>query len=129
MPLVKFDMVKGRSKEEITKLLTVSHQVFSSALALPAGDRFQVVNQHEEYELVMEDVGLGYTRTANRLLITIISKERLRSQKEALYQELATQLQKECGLDPQDLMISLITNTDEDWSFGNGEAAFLNGRL
>ncbi len=26
-------------------------------------------------------------------------------------------------------MVSIVENTDADWSFGNGEAQFLTGRL
>ncbi|MGL5687640.1 MAG: tautomerase family protein, partial [Weissella cibaria] len=31
--------------------------------------------------------------------------------------------------DPQDVMINLVSNTDEDWSFGLGKAQFLTGDL
>jgi hypothetical protein len=26
-------------------------------------------------------------------------------------------------------MVNFVQNTDDDWSFGNGEAQFLNGKL
>lgn len=129
MPLVKFDMIKGRTPSEITRILDVSHQVFTEALDLPPRDRFQVVNQHEEYELVMEDVSLGFTRTSNRIIITVVSRERLPQQKEVLYKQLAEALERECQINPQDLVISMITNKDEDWSFGEGESQFLTGKL
>lgn len=129
MPLVKFDMIKGRTPSEISKLLDVSHQIFTEALALPPGDRFQIVTQHEKYELVMEDINLGFKRTSNRLIITVVSRERLTHQKETLYKRLAETLERECQIDPQDLMVSMITNQSEDWSFGVGEAQFLNGAL
>jgi len=32
-------------------------------------------------------------------------------------------------VDPADVMINLVSNTKADWSFGNGEAQFMNGKL
>lgn len=125
MPLVKFDLVKGRSQQEITHLLDVSHRIFLDALELPEGDRYQVVTQHEPYELVMEDTGLGFERTHQRVLITVVSRKRTTEQKEKLYEQLQQALYKECQLKPEDLMINFVINEDEDWSFGFGKAQFL----
>jgi len=30
---------------------------------------------------------------------------------------------------PSDVVVSMVTNSDEDWSFGNGRAQFLTGEL
>jgi hypothetical protein len=38
-------------------------------------------------------------------------------------------LWEHCAIATSDVMISLVTNTDEDWSFGNGRAQFLTGEL
>jgi hypothetical protein len=38
-------------------------------------------------------------------------------------------LQQKCGIAPSDVMVSIVENTDADWSFGNGEAQFLTGKL
>ncbi|WP_339499041.1 tautomerase family protein [Pseudomonas silesiensis] len=38
-------------------------------------------------------------------------------------------LQAECDLSPDDLIVSLVENTDADWSFGRGRAQFLTGEL
>lgn len=129
MPLVKFDLIKGRKPEEITQLLEVSHQVFVNELAIPEGDRYQVVNQHEHYEMIMKDTGLGFERTTDVVLMTVFSRERTKQQKEKLYRELVGALAEECGIAPRDVMISFIINTDEDWSFGFGRAQFLTGEL
>ena len=34
-----------------------------------------------------------------------------------------------CGIAPSDVMVSIVENTDEDWSFGLGRAQFLTGEL
>lgn len=33
------------------------------------------------------------------------------------------------GIRKEDVLITLVENTDENWSFFNGEAQFLNGDL
>ena len=42
---------------------------------------------------------------------------------------LARELRESCGVQGQDLMISFITNDKGDWSFADGEAQYLTGRL
>ena len=46
-----------------------------------------------------------------------------------MYRALADRLRARTGLDPQDLIVSVTENTREDWSFGEGVAQFLEGRL
>ncbi|MGY3767065.1 tautomerase family protein [Vagococcus vulneris] len=129
MPLVKFDLVKGRTPEEIQQLLDISHKVFVDALEIPQGDRYQVVTQHEPFELIMEDTDLGFSRTKDRILITIVSRPRTQKQKVTLYKNLQNKLKEKLNINPEDIMFSFIINDDEDWSFGFGEAQFLTGKL
>jgi len=42
---------------------------------------------------------------------------------------LAEQLQVDCDLSPDDLIVSLVENSDADWSFGRGRAQFLTAEL
>lgn len=50
MPLMKIDMIKGRSEDEIKQILDISYQVMLKAFHAPNGDRYQLVTQHEPYE-------------------------------------------------------------------------------
>jgi hypothetical protein len=43
--------------------------------------------------------------------------------------ELCRELKDSCGIEPNDVMVSIFSNTDEDWSFGHGCAQFLTGEL
>ena len=42
---------------------------------------------------------------------------------------LVEELERSCGVAPSDVMISMVENSDEDWSFGLGRAQFLTGEL
>jgi phenylpyruvate tautomerase PptA (4-oxalocrotonate tautomerase family) len=98
-------------------------------LGVPARDRFQIVYQHPAHELIIQDTGLGIERTDNIVVISITSTYRTEEQKQKLYKALADELQRDCGIDPQDIMINLVNTSLADWSIGCGEAHFLTGKL
>lgn len=129
MPLVKLDLIKGRSPEEIKDILDVTHKVILEAFQVPDGDRYQVVTQHEPYEMVMEDTGLGFTRSEDVVLFTVISTQRTDKMKKEFYRLLSINLEKDCKIAPKDVMVTFVTNGAGEWSFGFGKAQFLNGDL
>lgn len=129
MPLIKIDMIKRRSKEEILDILDISYNVMLETFDAPLGDRYQIVNQHEDYEMQILDTGLGVERTNEVLVFTLITRPRTKEQKTNFYSKLVEQLNKNLNLREEDIMISLVENSDEDWSFFKGEAQFLNGAL
>ncbi|OIJ31296.1 tautomerase family protein [Staphylococcus sp. LCT-H4] len=129
MPLIKIDMIKGREKAEIKEILNISYRVMLETFGAPEGDRYQIVNQHEDYEMQILDTGLGVERTENVLVFTIVTRPRTQSEKTNFYQKLADTLHEHTDIRKEDIMISLVENTDEDWSFFNGKAQFLTGDL
>ena len=129
MPLMKIDMIKGRNQEEITKILDISYQVMLEAFGAPEGDRYQIVNQHEDYEMQILDTGLGIKRTNQVLVFSLITRFRTVDQKQTFYRDLVLQLNDMLGIRSEDIMINLVVNQDADWSFFNGEAQFLTGAL
>lgn len=62
-------------------------------------------------------------------VIQIFQQGRSEDQKKAVYRELASRLHEHCGVAPTDLIVSVVTNGREDWSFGLGRAQFLEGDL
>lgn len=122
-------MIKGREKAEIKEILDISYRVMLETFGAPEGDRYQIVNQHEDYEMQILDTGLGVERTENVLVFTIVTRPRTQSEKTNFYQKLADTLHEHTDIRKEDIMISLVENTDEDWSFFNGKAQFLTGDL
>lgn len=129
MPLVRFDMIEGRSEKEIRKLLDTAHHATVEAFGVPENDRYQIVYQHPESEMVIDDTGLGLHRTKNKVVISYTSKSRTNEQKQRLYKLLVKELGEKCSIAPDDIMISIANNGDADWSFGRGEAQYLTGAL
>ncbi|KTR61887.1 tautomerase [Exiguobacterium indicum] len=129
MPLLRFDVIEGRSEEELKTLLDTAHDAMVEAFDVPERDRYQIVHTHKAHEMVIQDTGLGFERSKDIVLISVTSKKRTEEKKQRLYQLLAERLQANCGLAPTDLMVSIVENDAADWSFGLGEAQFLTGKL
>lgn len=128
MPLLNIHIVKGRQPEDVAALQKAIHDAMVEAFEVPQRDRYQIVTEHEATHLVMEDTGLGFERSDQRVLIHVTTRPRSQAMKESFYR-LVTQNLVGCGVAPQDVMFSLIENSDADWSFGFGTAQFLTGDL
>jgi phenylpyruvate tautomerase PptA (4-oxalocrotonate tautomerase family) len=129
MPLLTFDLLAGRTPEQVTTLLDAAHDAMVSAFGVPERDRYQVVHEHPPTHLVVQDTGLGFERTQDVVLVQMTSRPRSQEQKESFYRLLVENLQGRCGIAPSDVMVSIRENTDADWSFGQGRAQFLTGDL
>lgn len=129
MPLLKFDVIAGRNDQELRTLMDTTHEAMVEAFEVPPTDRYQSVTQHRPAELVLEDTGLGFRRSEKVVVLTVISRRRTQAQKQKFYQLLAERLHARCGISPDDLIVSLVENTDADWSFGHGRAQFLTNEL
>ena len=129
MPLLRFDLIEGRSESEIRKILDVTHEVLLETLKVPNRDRYQVVHEHKRSRVIVEDTGLGFVRSDKVLLLQITSRARSREMKENFYRLLVERLAARCKISPDDVMVNFVTNSDEDWSFGAGRAQFLTGEL
>jgi phenylpyruvate tautomerase PptA (4-oxalocrotonate tautomerase family) len=127
--LVYVDLVEGRAPAEIKAVLDAAHNAVVGAFETPERDRYQVVRSHPAEEIVALDTGLGIIRSAQLVIVHMVSRRRHRQQKERFYALLSRNLARDCGLDPSDLIVSISENGDEDWSFGHGRAQFLTGEL
>ncbi|MGB8324764.1 MAG: tautomerase family protein [Candidatus Acidiferrum sp.] len=129
MPLIRIDALKGRSTEEIKTLLDAVHRAVLSTFHVPQRDRYQIYHEHPASHFVVQDTGLGIERSSKVVLISVFSKQRSCEAKLALYAALCSELEKSCAIPPSDVVISVFSNADEDWSFGLGRAQFLTGEL
>lgn len=129
MPMLKFDIIQGRTDEQVRALLDAAHHAMVQAFDVPVTDRYQIVTQHRPGELVVEDTGLGYIRSKDVVLLTAVSRKRTEPQKVEFYRLLVQSLQTKCGISPDDVIVSIVENGDADWSFGRGRAQFITKEL
>jgi phenylpyruvate tautomerase PptA (4-oxalocrotonate tautomerase family) len=129
MPLIRIDAVAGRTPEQVKQLLDAAHRAMLTAFRVPERDRYQIYQEHAAEHFVVQDTGLGIARTEQVVVMTVVSRPRDREAKQKFYAELCRELKDACGMEASDVMVTVVTNTDEDWSFGNGRAQFLTGEL
>jgi hypothetical protein len=129
MPLLRFDILEGRTDKEIGQLLDAAHEAMVEAFGVPTSDRFQVVHEHKPSRVRFDDIGLGIKRSDKVVMLQLTAMPRSGKQKETFYRLLAENLQKACGIAPEDVIVSYLGNGNDDWSFGLGEAQFVSGRL
>jgi phenylpyruvate tautomerase PptA (4-oxalocrotonate tautomerase family) len=107
MPLVRIDVVEGRRDPEQLRLLADTVQeIRLDVLAAPPRDRYQVITEHRPGQ-----------------------QGRSVKQERALYAGLCRRLGEVTGLTAGDLVVSVLGNAREDWSFGLRRAQFLDSDL
>lgn len=85
MPLLKIDIIKGRSNEDLVKLLDNLHEAMVEVFEVPERDRYQIVTEHERSRMIIQDTGIGLTRTDNVVIVTAISRPRSAEMKQRFY--------------------------------------------
>jgi hypothetical protein len=122
-------MVKGRDEDAISQTLDVIHRVVVSTFHVPLRDRYQIVHERDPSHFIVEDTGLGISRSDKVLVIHVISRARPQAAKVEFYRAVCEALQDSCGVSSDDVVVTFTTNNDEDWSFGRGRAQFLTADL
>jgi 4-oxalocrotonate tautomerase len=127
MPLVRIDLHKGTSLEYRKTIGDGVHQAMIEALDVPREDRFQIVTEHPAGELLYSPTYLGIPHTDKIVLVQItLSAGRKPQQKRKLYKRIVELLSASPGVDPRDVIINLVEVAWENWSFGNGEAQYMD---
>jgi 4-oxalocrotonate tautomerase len=127
MPLVRIDLRAGTSLEFRKSLGDGVHRAMIEALAIPPEDRFQLITEHPSEGLIYDPGYLGVRRSDRVVFVQItLSVGRKPQQKRKLFRRMAEILAESPGLKAQDLLISLVEVSWENWSFGNGEAHYMD---
>jgi len=127
MPLVRISLRQGTSAEYRKALSDGVHRAMIEAIAIPPDDRFQVITEYLAEELIYDPHYLGVHRSDHVVFVQItMSFGRKPQQKRKLFKRMAEILAQAPGLPPQDLFINLVETSWENWSFGNGEAQYMD---
>jgi len=127
MPLVRISLRQGTSPEYRRASADGGHRALREALAVPVDDRFQVITEHDAEGLIYDPQYLGIQRSDRVVFVQItLSAGRKPQQKRQLFKRMAEIFAENPGLRPQDLVINLVEVAWENWSFGNGEAQYMD---
>jgi 4-oxalocrotonate tautomerase len=124
MPLVKIYVRNNRTAQELRAIGEGVHDALVAQANVPADDRFQILNRLGRDQIVADLSYGGVTRSEGIVIVEItLNAGRTVEVKKKLYADIAVRLES-VGVRPDDVLISLIEVTKENWSFGGGRATY-----
>src|ERR1700756_1091497 len=124
MPLVKIFARKPRTEADLLAIGQGVHDALGAQANVPADDRFQILNALDRDLIVAHPTYGGVSRSEDVVIIEItLNAGRRVEVKTKLYADIAARLER-LGVRPDDVLISLIEVTKENWSFGGGRATY-----
>ena len=126
MPLVRIDVLEGRSDKQLAAIGDAIHRAMVECFGVPERDQFQVITEHRPGRLRYNAEYLDVARTDGIVIVQIFfASGRTNEQKTAFYARAAALLVDGAGVRREDVTITLSENARADWSFGNGIASYL----
>jgi phenylpyruvate tautomerase PptA (4-oxalocrotonate tautomerase family) len=127
MPLVRIDLSSDTSAEHRAAISQGVHDALVATFSVPEDDRFHVISEHTRgTSLVHTPRYLGVDFSERIVFIEIVcTGSRDLEQKRRLYAAIADNLAANPGLRREDVVTVLVEVKNENWSFGNGIAAYV----
>jgi phenylpyruvate tautomerase PptA (4-oxalocrotonate tautomerase family) len=126
MPLVRVDVDASTPPEIRQTIGDIVYDAMTSTAKVPINDKFIIVSTHPAGDLMFPKDGyLGIQYTAGIVLIQITwNTGRTTEVKKAFYSKVADDIHTKTGIRKEDVWISLVEVSPENWSFGNGEMQY-----
>lgn len=129
MPLVRIDVNTGRSPQQLTGISRAVHDAIVDGYGIPARDYFHILTEHAPGQIVAQDAGLGFERTADVVMIQIFTQAgRTEQARQDVFAGIAAALAR-VGVAGEDVFIGYVENGPSDWSFAHGRAQYRTGEL
>ena len=111
MPLVKIEIIKGKSLEYKKTVLDAVHVALENAIQIENWDRFQRL-----YEIEDDLFERSESKTDKFTMIEItMFLGRTKEQKSKLYKEIVKELNQRLGIEPTDIFIVINEPANENW--------------
>jgi 4-oxalocrotonate tautomerase len=127
MPLVRIDLLEGKSGEYRKQVGQVVYQALLDTFNVPKNDRFQVITEHSREGFLFDRDYLGIHRSDDCIFLQItLNSGRTVEMKHRFYKAVADGLYESLKMRREDVLINLVEIPKENWSFGNGEAQYVS---
>lgn len=126
MPLVRIDLLEGRSPTFIKLLSQTIHATMISHLSVLERDYFQIITEHKPYQLLFSHDYLDLSRSDKHIFIHMfLSAGRSGETKAEFFLALnaaivGIRVEGEEGVRGEDVSVILTETKKQDWSFGDG---------
>jgi phenylpyruvate tautomerase PptA (4-oxalocrotonate tautomerase family) len=126
MPFVRTAVRQGTDAFRKQLIVESIHNALVHAIGMPEDELFNLVSEYNAGNFFYSRTFNGIDRS-DHLVVVEITMRRGRSDamKQALYAEIAANLEKRAGISPKDAYIFMHENDYSDWSVGNGQFAIV----
>ena len=125
MPLIEITLRKGKSPEYVRSVADAIHEALVAQANVPPDDRFQIVHQVADTELIAHPSYGGVSRSSDLIIVKItLNAGRTVEIKKNLYADIVSRAGRSADVRPDDFMICLVEVARENWSFGGGRATY-----
>lgn len=120
MPLVNISVLKGKSPEYIKAIADGINSAVIETMGFPDDDRYQIIHEVESNCLQFQE------RMGDRVMMHLTMRAgRSNKSKQAFYAKTVENLAADPGINPENVLITIVENHDIDWSFSDGIAQFV----
>jgi phenylpyruvate tautomerase PptA (4-oxalocrotonate tautomerase family) len=127
MPFVRISLKRGKSAEFRNNIAKSVHQALVSSFGIPENDMFQLIEELNEENIIYPQSYMGINHTSEIIYISITAKAgRTIDMKKLLYKTIAQNIFAATQHNKEDIIITLVENSEANWSFGNGEAQLID---
>lgn len=124
MPLVKLYVRNNRTVAALHAISGAVHEALVAQANVPPDDRFHILNRLDRDQIVAHPTYGGVNRSEDIVIIEItLNTGRTADVKKNLYADIAKRLEA-LDVRPDDVVVSLIEVTKENWSFGGGRLTY-----
>lgn len=121
---MKIYVRKNKTDAALRAIGDAVHDALVAQANVPADDRFHILNRLERDQVVAHPSYGGVHRSEDIVIVEItLNAGRTVEVKKNLYADIAVRLET-VGVRPDDVVVSLVEVTKENWSFGGGRATY-----
>ncbi len=125
MPLTQISLREGKSPDFRRQLMEEVYLAMRESIQIPEDDRFATITELKDGNFNNSGSYLGIDRSDDIIFIQItLNRGRTTEKKKLLYATIVNRLNSKLDVRPEDVAISLLEVSMEDWSLGNGEAQY-----
>ena len=126
MPLARISMRRGKSAAYRKAILEGLYQAMRETFDVPERDRFMTSpNMTKTISFMTRTISASSAATISFYIQLTVSNTRSIAQKQNLYRRIVEKLTANPGLRPEDIFINLVEVLPANWSFGHGEAQYV----
>lgn len=120
MPLVTISVLAGKSDEYRKTVADAVNKAVLDTLDFPPDDRYQLVRELPSQDFELQD------KEGDRAVLELTMRAgQAHEDKQAFYTRVTELLERDPGIPPENVMIVITENSEEDWSFQDGVAQFI----